>query len=565
MTLTAQPLPNDYVNAHWPDVLPRYDALATMPLSLDNVERWLADWSALESALSEAIQLASVAYTVDTTDPAKEDAYLRMMAIEPHMNEQRVRLAKRLLDLGYTRDDLETTIRVFRNQDEIFREENVALEQDLQPLDAEYQKLTGAMTAEWEGETLPLARMRPFLLDPDREVRERAFRRSFAPFVESRDAIAKIFDGQYHLRQQMAKNAGFDNFRDYSFRLKNRFDYSPEDCVAFHDAVEASVVPAIVRRYELRKAKLGVETLRPWDTDVDPDGRPGLKPFDDVDELALGAERMLGKVSPIFGRCIATMRREKLLDLDSREGKAPGGYCTGFEYRKRPFIFMNAAGTQQDVETMVHEGGHAVHAFETYATLPLVFTRYPGEEMAEVGSMAMELLTSPYLERHDGGFYSKADANRARIEHLEGILTALAWIATVDAFQHWIYTDPKGADADARDDEWLRIWSRFDGGIDWSGLEEIRRARWYRQLHIFLVPFYYIEYGIAQLGALQAWRNSLKDQSGAVEAYRNALALGATKPLPELYEAAGARFAFDRPIVAELVNLIEAELAKLER
>ena len=315
------------------------------------------------------------------------------------------------------------------------------LQQELQALDAEYQKITGAMTAEWEGETVPLARLRPFLFDTDRATRKRALSRQIAPYVESREALARIFDEQYRLRQQVAKNAGFDNFRDYSFRLKNRFDYSPADCETFHDAVEASVVPAIARRNKLRKAELGVSQLRPWDVFVDPAGRPGLKPFDNVDELAAGTEAALGHVSPIFGTCIATMRREKLLDLDSREGKAPGGYCTGFDYRKRPFIFMNAAGTHQDVETMLHEGGHAVHAFEAYATLPLIFNRYPGEEMAEVGSMAMELLASPYLEKKDGGFYSTEDANRARIEHLEGILSGVAWIATVDAFQHWIYTD----------------------------------------------------------------------------------------------------------------------------
>jgi oligoendopeptidase F len=565
MTLTAQPLPNDYVNATWPDVLPRFDALATMPLSLDNVERWLADWSALESAVSEAIQLASVAYTVDTTDPAKEAAYQRMAGeIEPHMEEQRVRLSRRLLELGYTRPDLETTIRVFRNQDEIFREENVPLQQELQVLDAEYQKITGAMNAEWEGETLPLARLRPFLFDTDRAVRERAFSLQIAPYVEARDALAKIFDEQYRLRQQVAKNAGFDNFRDYSFRLKNRFDYSPADCETFHDAVEASVVPAIARRNKLRKAELGVSQLRPWDVFVDPAGRPGLKPFEHVDELAAGTEAALGHVSPMFGKYIATMRREKLLDLDSREGKAPGGYCTGFDYRKRPFIFMNAGGTHQDVETMLHEGGHAVHAFETYATLPLIFNRFPGEEISEVGSMAMELLASPYIEKKDGGFYSTEDANRARIEHLEGLLSGVAWIAAIDAFQHWIYTHKDGGDAGARDAEWLKVAARFNGGVDWSGLDAESLARWYRQLHIFLVPFYYIEYGIAQLGALQVWRNSLQDQAAAVDAYRTALALGATKPIPELFEAAGARFAFDRAIVAELVELVESELAKLE-
>ncbi len=303
--------------------------------------------------------------------------------------------------------------------------------------------------------------------------------------------------------------------------------------------------------------------LRPWDTGADPLGRPALRPYEQIDDLVSGTARMLGRVNPVFGEYLETMQREQLLDLESRPGKAPGGYCTGFEYSQRPFIFMNASGTQDDVETLLHEGGHAIHSFETFEHLPLVFQRYPGEEMAEVGSMAMELLAAPYLEASEGGFYSAEDARRARTEHLEGILSGLAWIAAVDAFQHWIYASGEGHDRDARDAAWNRIAARFDGGLDWTGVEAEGLGRWYRQLHIFLVPFYYIEYGIAQLGALQVWRNSLSDQKGAVEAYRTALALGNTRSLPELYAAAGASFSFDRATVGELAGMIETHLAEM--
>jgi oligoendopeptidase F len=565
MTTAVRPTPGDFKDATWGEILPRFDALAADPLDVSNAASWLEEWSALEEALAEATALASIAYTTDTTNREYEAAYERFAGeIEPQVAEQRVRLSERLLALDYAPDDLAVTIRNFRNQQEIFRAENVPLRQALQKLDAEYQRITGTMTAEWDGKTIPLAQLKPYTLDPDRAVRERAFRKGFEPYEQQREALASVFDRQLELRQQIAKNAGFANFRDYVFREKNRFDYTPADCETFHDAVAAKVVPALTRRHEKRRALLGVDSLRPWDLSADPLGRPGLKPYATVDELIAGSANMLGRVSPAFGEYLEIMNREGLLDLDSREGKAPGGYCSSLDYRRRPFIFMNGAGTQDDVETLLHEGGHCIHAFEAFEHLPLTFQRYPGEEMSEVGSMAMELLAAPYLEKSEGGFYSKEDANRARIDHLESVLEGIAWIATVDAFQHWIYTHPEGADAAARDEQWQQVKARFDPSVDWSGIEDLQVARWYRQLHIFLVPFYYIEYGLAQLGALQVWRNSLTDQAGAVAAYRQALALGNTRGLPDLYAAAGARFSFNEDVVGELVELVEDQLAKLE-
>lgn len=565
MTAAVRPTPGDFKDATWAEILPRFDALAEAPLDLTNVGNWLEEWSALEVALSEATALASIAYTTDTTNSEYEAAYERFAGeIEPQVAEQRVRLSERLLALDYAPDDLAVTIRNFRNQQEIFRAENVPLRRELQRLDAEYQRVTGTMTAEWDGKTIPLAQLKPYTLDPDRSVRERAFRKGFEPFAGQRETLATIFDKQLELRQQIAKNAGFANFRDYVFREKNRFDYTPADCETFHDAVAAKVVPALTRRHERRRKLLGVESVRPWDLSADPLGRPGLKPYSTADELITGAANMLGRVDPSFGEYLNIMNREGLLDLDSRPGKAPGGYCSSLDYRHRPFIFMNGAGTQDDVETLLHEGGHCIHAFEAYEHQPLTFQRYPGEEMAEVGSMAMELLASPYLEKDEGGFYSKEDANRARIDHLESVLESLAWIATVDAFQHWIYTHPEGANAAERDAQWDLVKTRFEPSVDWSGIEELKVARWYRQLHIFLVPFYYIEYGLAQLGALQVWRNSLSDQKSAVAAYRQALALGNTRPLPDLFAAAGATFSFNEAIIGELVEMIEDRLAEME-
>ena len=374
---------------------------------------------------------------------------------------------------------------------------------------------------------------------------------------------AALFDRMYALRQEAARNAGFDNFRDYIFPAKYRFDYSPADTERFHRAVEKAVAPAVERLLEHRRRRLGLDVLRPWHLQVDPYGTDVLRPFRTGAELETSAQRVFEAVDPTLGREFQTMIDERLLDLESRKGKAPGGYCDTLHFRGRPFIFMNAVGVVEDVMTLLHEAGHAFHAFASHAQ-PLVWQRHPGSEAAELASMSMELLAAPHLAEPTGPFPA-ADARRARLEHLEDILLSLVHIASVDAFQNWIYTSETGGDAAARDEAWLDLRARFERGVDWSGLERERVARWYRQLHIFLYPFYYIEYGIAQLGALQVWRNSLDDLPGAVRLYRNALALGATEPLPEIYAAAGAQLVFDEARMEELVALVMREVESLWR
>jgi oligoendopeptidase F len=358
---------------------------------------------------------------------------------------------------------------------------------------------------------------------------------------------------------QTARNAGFAEYESYAFRAKCRFDYTPADCRRFHEAVEAVVVPAVERIMARRRASLGVTTVRPWDTAPDPEGREPIRPFREARELIDTSRRIVGRVAPAFGAQFQAMMDGQLLDLDVRKGKAPGGYCETLQYRGRPFIFMNAVGVLDDVSTLLHEAGHAFHAFEAHAQ-PLIWQRHPGLEMCELASMSMELLASPYLGKESGGFFSDEELARARVEHLEDVLVTLSHVASVDAFQSWIYTSGAGRDRDARDEAWLRVRSRFERGIDWSGLDRERITRWYRQLHIFLYPFYYIEYGIAQIGALQVWRNSLKDQPGAVERYRQALVQGNTRSLPELYRAAGVEFTFDARVIGELVAQVEEEL-----
>ncbi|HEY1421511.1 MAG TPA: M3 family oligoendopeptidase [Candidatus Dormibacteraeota bacterium] len=564
--VTLPDSPDTFRDATWADIVPYYEELASRRLDRDNVEAWLADWSAFESMLSEAGALASFAYTCDTTDPGREEAQLRFgTQISPRAQEQRVRLQTRLAKLGYVRPGLEMVVRRFQNQTQLFSEDNVPLFSRLSKLNTEWSKVNGAMTVQWDGEEKTPAQLLPYLQDADRQVRERAFRGRAQPYIEQRRVLAGIFDEMYDLRQQVARNAGFDNFRDFAHREKNRFEYTPDDCMRFHEAVESAVLPAVRRVMDRRRRRMKVTELRPWDLDADPEGRPPLKPFQDITSFIERAGDIFMNVDPQFHEYYRRMADAGLLDLDNRKGKAPGGYCQTLNFRKMPLIFMNAVGVDDDVRTLLHESGHAFHSFEA-SRMPLLFQRHPGSEMAEVASMSMELLASPFLDEDHGGYYSDEEARRSRTELLEGIVLFFPHCASVDAFQHWIYLDPEGRDAGARDHKWLEMRRRFEGdSVDWSGLDGERVARWYQQPHFFGSPFYYIEYGIAQLGALQVWRNSLHDRGEAIRSYRNALALGATRPLSELFEAAGARLVFDHDGMHELITLVEEELAKLER
>ena len=554
--------PADLASAGWADIRPLYDAVALAPLSSETVDDWLATWSRLEELVSEAASLSMIAYTCDTADSAKEAAYLRFSAeVLPQAEEQSVRLARLLVASGLSVPGLEVPLQRFRTSIALFREANVPITAELEALGAQYQKITGGMTAEWDGERKALPQLAPYLESADREVRERAFRRAVEPYIQVRNELAAQFDQMLSRRQQMAANAGYPSFRDYVFPAKYRFDYSAEDCAAFHEAVLATVVPAVERTLAERRKRLGLSTLRPWDLAVSPYRPEMLRPFGDGTDLAGTASRMFVRVDPELGSEFATMIREQLLDLDSRPGKAPGGYCDTLHARGRPFIFMNASGVLQDVTTLLHEAGHAFHAFASHER-PLIWQRHPGSEAAELASMSMEFLAGRWMAQ-PVGYLPEGDAIIAQLEHFEDVLSSLAHIASVDAFQHWIYSSADGADALRRDQEWLRIRARFEPGVDWSGLEAERVARWYRQLHIFLYPFYYIEYGIAQLGALQVWRNSTRDRLAAVAAYRRFLAMGATAPLPELYGAAGAELIFDAGRMGELVAAVEAEIESL--
>jgi oligoendopeptidase F len=402
-------------------------------------------------------------------------------------------------------------------------------------------------------------------LDRDRAIRERAWKAIMELWGSKRSELNDVYRRMLDLRRQVAANAGLPDFRAYAFRAYNRFDYTPDDCLRFHDAIEAVVVPAAERVYERKRAQLGLDRLRPWDVNVDASGMPPLKPYQGQDALIQGSLNMFERVDPGLARHFAVMAEEGLLDLDTRAGKALGGYCSNLNWRQRPFIFMNGDGKHDDVQTMLHEAGHAFHAFESF-TLPYIWQTDVPMEFCEVASMGMELLSAPYLTKEFGGFYTPGEAARARIEHLSGILTFLPYMAVVDGFQHWVYTHPELAVDSARCDEaWDDLWARFMIGIDWTGYETERMSGWHRKLHIFQVPFYYVEYGMAQVGALQVWRNALRHQAEAVATYRSALKLGGTEPLPGLFAAAGAEFRFDEAMLGELVALIEDTIERLEQ
>lgn len=549
----------------WTKIEPYYQELQERELNADTQEAWLKDWSHLAELISETYQRLYVAITVDTTDQESEQKYNTFVdKIFPNVQAAEQVLKKKLLASGLQPEGFEIPLRNMRLEADLFRQENLPLLSEEMKLNTEYDKIIGAQTVEWEGQELTILQVQPIFQELDRAKRESAWRLASSRQLVDRQAINALWGKLLAVRTQLAANAGRPDYRAFRWQQMLRFDYTPSDAVRFHEAIEKVVVPAAKRMYEKRRQQLGLETLRPWDLDADTSGKPPLRPFQQVDELKSKVSAMFHRVDPQLGAYFDEMRRDHLLDLENRKGKAPGGYCTSFTRERRPFIFMNAVSTHDDVQTLLHEGGHAFHCFET-AHLPYYQQLELGLEFAEVASMGMELLSAPYLEAKEGGFYSEAEAARARIEHLEGIVRFWPYMAVVDAFQHWVYTHPQQAqDPDQCDAQWGALWDRFMVGVDWSGLEAEKVTGWHRKLHIHQVPFYYIEYGLAQMGAMQVWRNALRDQAEAVAAYRRALSLGGTVTLPELYQTAGARLAFDSGTLQELVDLAEETIARLE-
>jgi oligoendopeptidase F len=542
-----------------------FDALVANAARCQNAaefESFLLDWSELNAAVDEESSRRYIAMTCHTNNAEAEKTYLHFVEhIEPQLKPLQFKLEQAYLRHSlrdklpgdrYGVFDRNTQVHV-----ELYRDENVPLETEEARLSQQYQKLSGSLTVQYRGEEKTLAQMARYLEEVDRALRQEAWELVARRRLEEADKFEQMFDELVRLRQQIATNAGYENYREYAFRARCRFDYTPEDCFRFHEAIEREVVPALLELQTERRRHLKLDELRPWDLEVDPLNRPPLRPFEQVDKLVAASQEIFRQLDQELARGFQTLNDLRLLDLANRKHKAPGGYQATLAEARLPFIFMNAVGLQRDVQTILHEAGHAFHALATREE-NLYPYRHAPIEFCEVASMSMELLGNQFLET----FYSQADARRARRDHLEGIVEVFPWIATVDAFQHWIYTHPGHTRAE-RTAAWLGLMDRFGSGVDWKGCDGARANLWHRQLHIFLHPFYYVEYGIAQLGALQVWARSKEDPARALADYKRSLRLGGSRPLPELFSAAGCRFDFSAKTVKPLVALLRQELATL--
>lgn len=580
-TVMTDFVPAELDATRWDRIEPLLKALLARPVdSAEALERWLVDRSELEAACAEAESILHINMTCHTEDQAAQEAWTTYIeTIPPKLKPLAFELDKRQHELSArfrlgerSSGRYQVLIRDTAAEVELFRPENVPIQTQLAKLDQKHQQITGAMTVQFDGQEKTLPQMGRYQEVTDRAVREAAWRAVSERRLRDAEPLDAIFDEMVTLRHRMARNAGFENFTGYAFKMKRRFDYAPKDCFRFHEAVEKVVVPFRRRLDEKRRSQLKLSgPLRPWDLAVDPKGRPALRPFDGGKELVARTSRALERLDPELAKMFATLGDGSnsngaaggaCLDLDSRKGKAPGGYQSMRDRSRTPFIFMNAAGLHRDVETMVHEAGHAFHSMLCIDE-PLLHYRHAPLEFCEVASMSMELLTMPYWGLPDTYYPSKEDADRARRKQIEGSVGVLPWIATIDAFQHWIYGNPSHA-RDERTRQWLALDDRFGQLVSWEGLAPFREKTWQRQLHLFSVPFYYIEYGIAQLGALQLWVKSLEaGEKAAITEYKKGLALGGSRPLPELFAGAGLRFDFGPDTVARLLDRVERELEKL--
>ena len=534
--LNARTLPHPFLRrfvpreAHlgdWETVEKIFQELQNRNLSSSvDLERWLQDLGEFQDCLNEEGSIRYIRMTCKTDDHKIEKEYLDFLEkISEPSKPKFFALSKKYWECPFrsslSKKDYFLYDRSIDNDLALYREENIPLETELEKLSQQFQKLSGSLTVNYEGKEQTLQQMGRYLESIDRKNREETWRLTAERRLREKDKFEDLFDQMFKLRVRTAKIAGFDNYRDYIFRRKERFDYGPKDCETFHESAEKAIKPLVVKIQQKRIKKMGLSSLKPWDLLVDPKGLPPLKPFEETEELAEKCEATFQKVDPEFGQNFKAMRNLGLLDLESRKGKAPGGYNSSLEESRLSFIFMNAVGMDNDVRTLLHEGGHAMHGFAS-RSIPFSPYRHAPMEFCEVASMSMELMAFPYL---DVFFPTSQDSARYRIRQLEEVISLLPWIATVDAFQHWIYTHPNHSRKE-RSDYWLDLRHRLGGIEDWNGLEEVQACLWHRQLHIFEYPFYYIEYGIAQLGALQVWKNFRKDKAEGVRLYKQGLSLG---------------------------------------
>lgn len=558
-------LPNNFEINSWETLQPYFEDLKNREInSLADLEKWLRDRSELEAVLEEDMAWRYIKMNIDTTNKAYQDSFNFFVTqispkIAPYDNELNKKVYASKFAEELKGDAYKIYLRRIKKSIELYREENIPIITQLQTDQQKYGAVCAAMTVEIDGKTLTLQQAAKYFKENDRAKREEVFRKVNARRLQDKQELNNQFNHLIQLRHKVALNAGFKNYRDYKHEELGRFDYKVEDCFAFHDAIANEVMPIINKIDEQRKKDLQLESLKPWDTEVDTSGKAPLKPFDNGNELLEKTIKAFYRLDTYFGECIEIMKEMGHLDLDSRIGKAPGGFNYPLYEIGVPFIYMNAAGTLRDLVTMVHEGGHAIHSFLTRDLELTEFKSVPSE-VAELASMGMELISMDFWDEF---FTNEDDLKRAQKEQLEKVISTLPWVAAIDKFQHWIYENPTHTELE-RYDKWNEIMNTFGSAVvDWSGFEDVRSNLWQKQLHLFEVPFYYIEYGMAQLGAIALWRNYKQNPEKTIKQYKEALKLGYTKSIGEIYKTAGIEFNFTRNYVRELMHFVSDELKKL--
>ncbi len=550
---------------NWENLEPLFKELTERPIhSVADLEQWLHDRSELEAALEEDFAWRYIRMTCDTAnEELLQNFQYFATEIEPKIAPCNNELNKKLIENEYLdkldKDKYFIYLRSIRKSLELFREENIPVQTQIQVEQQKYQSITGAMSVQINGNELTLEQAAAILKATDRAKRQEAWEKITARRLQDKQPLNELFDLLMVLRHKVARNAGFENFRDYMFQALGRFDYTPQDCYNFHQAIETEVVPVLREQAQKRREALQLEALKPWDMDVDVTGKPALKPFQNGADLVDKSIACFNRINPYLGERLELMKANGLFDVESRKGKAPGGYNYPLAETGAPFIFMNSANTFRDLTTMVHEGGHAVHTFLT-ADLELNDFKHCPSEVAELASMSMELIS---MDNWNVYFENEEELKRAKRDQLIDVLKTLPWVAVVDQFQHWLYTNPDHTDAQ-RTEAWVQIYERFGAGfIDWSEHREAEANLWQKQLHIFEVPFYYIEYGMAQLGAIAVWKNYKESPEKGLQQYLDALKLGYTKTIKEIYETAGIQFDFSAGYVKELAAFVKSELEKI--
>ncbi|MFT2009561.1 M3 family oligoendopeptidase [Pontibacter sp. 13R65] len=558
-------LSEDFIVDTWETISPYFTELVSREIdSVEALEQWMRDRSELESVLTEDLGWRYIRMTCDTRNEEVTKAFQYFVSeIEPKIAPFDHELNQKLMSSPFVQQLDQEKYRIYLRSVnkalEIFREENIPLQTEISTKQQQYAAIIGNMTVTLDGEELTLQRAADRLKQNNRQVREEAWRTIQERRAQDREKLDDLFDELLKLRDQVARNAGFANFRDYMFASMGRFDYTPQDCFDFHESVRETIVPLLTLQDQERKQKLGLEELRPWDVDVDPSGSAPLEPFKSGDELLEKTIQVFYKLDTYLGDCLATMREMGHLDLESRKGKAPGGYNYPLDEIGVPFIFMNATSSLRDVITMLHEGGHAVHSFLTRG-LTLSAFKHPPSEVAELASMSMELISMDYW---DIFFEKEEELRRAKKTHLETVLETFPWVATVDKFQHWLYENPQHTQEE-RHQQWVHIFENYNHlEVSWQGLEQFKPYIWQKQLHIYEVPFYYIEYAMAQLGAIAVWKNYKQNPQEGLAAYKRALSLGYTVSISEVYEAAGIKFDFSTAYIQSLADFVQEEMAKL--